>query len=116
MIPLATISAQRVTHLYDLMDAAYAARSSVRTAAAWSLCHGSITTRVRAGKSTSRVTRHSASSSAAPLSASTLAGRTTSAPAASTSRVNVRGPAKVMSHLMFGVLVLAADPLLRWVP
>ncbi|MDT0497224.1 hypothetical protein RM530_07580 [Algiphilus sp. W345] len=30
-------------------------------------------------------------------------------------RVNVRGPAKVMTHLMFGVLVLTADQLLRWV-
>jgi IS5 family transposase len=30
-------------------------------------------------------------------------------------RVNVRGYAKVSAHLMFAVLVLSADPWLRWV-
>ena len=28
--------------------------------------------------------------------------------------VRVRGAAKVMAHLMFGILALAADQILRW--
>lgn len=37
-IPLATITAQHVIHLYDLMDVAYSAPSCARTMNTWAMC------------------------------------------------------------------------------
>ncbi len=96
-IPLATISAQRVTNRYDLMDTAYCSpilrahnpRSGEKIAFA---AHEA--QRYKECSTVERVNAHLKDDFGA-------------------SRVNVRGPAKVMTHLI--VLVLAADQLLRWV-
>lgn len=110
-IPLATITAQRVTHLYDLMDAAYC--SPILHAHSQSLGHVPLIDHnprkgekidfaphdVQRFKERSTVERVNAR-----LKDNFGAGR-----------INVRGPAKVTAHLMFAVLALTADQLLRWV-
>ena len=76
--PLWLMSAERVTHLYDLRDAA-CGRAKLREHSR-SLVHVPlIDHHPRGGKS-----------------------------------IMVKGCAKVMGHLMFGVLALSADQLMRW--
>lgn len=110
-IPLATISAQRVTHLYDLMDAAYC--SPILRAHSRSLGHVPlIDHNPRSGQKMEF----------APHEAERFKERSTVERANGQlkdnfgiRRINVRGHAKVMAHLMFAVLALTADQLLRWV-
>ena len=109
-IPLATISAQRVTSLYDLMDAAYC--SPIIRAHSRSLGHVPlIDHNPRSGEKIDF----------APHEAQRFKERSTVERVNArlkedfgASRIHVRGAAKVMAHLMFAVLVLAADQLLRW--
>ena len=109
-IPLATMTAQRVTNLYDLMDAAYDAKEirdhSVR------LGHVPII------DTNSR--RHNAPPEMDPARARRYDERTTAERGNARLKdefgartVRVRGSVKVMAHLMFGILALSADQLLR---
>jgi len=108
-IPLSLISAQRVTNLYDVMDAAYCSRE-IREH-----CRGLghvplIDHNPRRGEKiefTPTEAIHYNERTAAERSNARLkdefGGKT----------VRVQGATKVMAHLMFGVLVLSADQLMR---
>jgi hypothetical protein len=110
-IPLATMTAQRVSNLYDLMDAAYDAE--IIRVHSRSLGHEPIIAHCR---------RWGEKRELAPHQERRFRERT------AVERVNarlkeefggrlvrVRGPAKVMTSLMFGILALTADQLLRLV-
>jgi hypothetical protein len=110
-LPLATMTAQRVTNLYDLMDAAYDAeiiREHSRC-----LGHEPIIAHCRRwGKKRElaphqelRFRERTAVERVYARLKEEFGGRL----------IRVRGPAKVMSSLMFGILVLTADQLLRLV-
>lgn len=108
-IPLATMSAQRVTSLYDLMDAAYdaeAIRSHSR-----SLGHVPLIDRNRRGGEKAEM---------APAEKRRYDERTTAERGFSMLKesfggrqVRVRGYAKVLAHVMFGLLALTAERLLN---
>lgn len=110
-IPLALISAQRVTHLYDLMDAAYC--SPIIRAHSRSLGHVPLIDHNPRSGDKIEFAPHEARRFQERSTVERVNARLKDDFGAA--RVNVRGPAKVMTHLMFGVLVLAADQLLRWV-
>ncbi len=109
--PLATMTAQRVTNLYDLMDAAYDAqiiREHCR-----SLGHEPlIDYNIRGGEK----------KEFAPHQAQRFKERTTVERVFARLKeefggrmIRVRGPAKVMTSLMFGIVALTADQILRLV-
>ncbi len=122
-IPLATLTASRVINLYDLMDSAYDApeireksralghvpivdanprRGGKAEAAAEALA------RRKTGYETAEEIRYNERSSAERVNSSVkdnYGGRT----------IRVRGHAKVFCHLMFGILALTAEQLLRLV-
>jgi hypothetical protein len=108
-IPLSLMTAQRVTNCYDLMDAAYC--SSVLRDYSRSLGHVPlIDHNPRRGEkiefTPSEAQRYKERSQAERTNArlkDDYGGR----------HIRVRGNAKVMSHLMFGVLALTADQILR---
>ena len=108
-MPLSMMTAQRVTNCYDLMDAAYC--SSVLREYSRSLGHVPlIDHNPRKGDkiefSPSEAQRYNERSQAEWTNArlkDDYGGR----------HVRVRGHAKVMSHLMFGILALTANQLLR---
>jgi hypothetical protein len=108
-IPLALMTAQRVTNCYDLMDAAYC--SSVLREHSRSLGHVPlIDHNPRRGEkrafTASEAQRYQERSQAERTNArlkDDFGGRF----------VRVRGPSKVMSHLMFGILALTAEQLMR---
>lgn len=108
-IPLSLMTAQRVTNCYDLMDAAYC--SSVLREHSRSLGHVPlIDHNPRRGEkiefTPSEAQRYKERSQAERTNArlkDEYGGR----------HIRVRGNAKVMSHLMFGVLALTADRMLR---
>lgn len=110
-IPLAHMTQARVTNLYDLMDAAYDSPAIHEVSRA--LGHVPIIDHnPRRGQKKemdpATAVRYNARTSAERVNArlkDEFGGRT----------VRVRGPQKVMAHLMFGILVLAADQLLRLV-
>lgn len=112
-IPLATMSDQRVTNLYDLMDAAY--DSNVLRAFSESLGHVPIidinsrgTTSKRQQLSSARVDRlreRSVAERGFSCFKDSFGGR----------NIYVRGHAKVFTHIMFGLLALAAQSLIRYV-
>jgi len=110
-IPLARMSAERVTSLYDLMDSAYDSPAIHEVSRA--LGHVPIIDHnPRRGEKKemdpATAVRYNQRTSAERVNArlkDEFGGRT----------VRVRGPQKVMAHLMFGMLVLAADQLLRLV-
>lgn len=110
-IPLATITAQRVTHLYDLMDAAYC--SPLLRAHSESLGHVPLIDHNPRSGEKIEFAPHQAQRFKERSTVERVNARLKDDFGAH--RVNVRGPAKVMTHLMFGVLVLTADQLLRWV-
>lgn len=108
-IPLATMSALRVTSLYDLMDAAYDAEQ-VRVHSI-SLGHVPIIdhnprggVKIEMAPATKRrYDERSTAERGFSLFKEGFGGR----------NVRVRGPAKVMAHLMFGILALTAERLLN---
>jgi hypothetical protein len=108
-IPLALMTAERVTNCYDLMDAAYC--SSVLREHSRSLGHVPlIDHNPRKGEkiefTPSEAQRYKERSQAERTNArlkDDYGGR----------YVRVRGNAKVMSHLMFGILALTAEQLMR---
>jgi hypothetical protein len=124
-IPLATITAERVTNLYDLMDSAYDVAEIKKHSL--SLGHVPIIDvnpratpglkqeladeakrQRRVGHRMAEQVRYNERSTAERVNAAlkdSHGGRT----------VRVRGPSKVMSHLMFGVFVFSALQLIRLV-
>lgn len=110
-IPLMQTTAQRVTNLYDLMDAAYDA--SVIHVQSQQLGHVPIIDHNPRGGEKIEMD---------PATKERYKVRTTSERANARLKdeyggrhIRVRGAEKVMSHLMFGIVVLAADQLLRLV-
>jgi IS5 family transposase len=117
-IPLSTMTAQRVTSLYEVMDAAYDAEEimeHVRSQGRVPIIAAS----ARGRKSHSVIMRHYPRQ-LSPAEEQRYRERTM------VERVNgrlkdefggrcvrVRGAVKVMAHLMFGVIALTADQLLR---
>jgi hypothetical protein len=109
-IPLATMTAQRVTSCYDLMDAGYdceAIRQHSRSLGHVPIIehqkHGAVKIELAPAQRERYKQRTAAERVLARLKEE-FGGRT----------VRVRGWAKVMAHLMFGILALCADQILRW--
>jgi len=111
-IPLATLTAQRVTNCYDLMDAAYDA--SIIRDHSQSLGHVALIDFNRRGANDIRAflphekKRYNERSTAERVNARLK-------DELGASMVRVRGHAKVMAHLMFGVIALTVDQLIRFV-
>ena len=108
-IPLSLMSAVRVTHLYDVMDAAYC--SSELHEHCRSLNHVPLIDHNPRGGEKERFD---------PADANRYRERTVAERSNARLKdefggrnVMVKGWAKVMSHLMFGILVLSADQLMR---
>lgn len=110
-VPLAVMSAARVTSLYDLMDAGYDCQA-IREHS-HSLGHVPLIPRQKRGAAEAlemaphekaRYRERSAAERVYARLKDEFGGRW----------VRVRGAAKVMTHLMFGILALTADQILRW--
>jgi len=111
-LPLATLTAQRVTNCYDVMDAAYDAQIIRKHSI--SLGHvplidfnhrGSNDTREFAPHEAQRYKERSTAERVNARLKDDFGGR----------MVRVRGPDKVMTHLMFGIISLTVDQLVRFV-
>jgi hypothetical protein len=110
-VPLSILSAQRVTSLYDLMDAGYdcsAIRENSRK-----LGHVPIIPYQRRG---AQPPPELAAHEKVRLRERTAVERVYSRlkDEYGADHVRVRGWGKVMAHLMFGILALTADQILRW--
>jgi hypothetical protein len=111
-IPLATITKQRVVNCYDLMDAAYDAQ--IIREHSQTLGHVPLIDFNRRSKNDIRVflphekQRYKERSTAERVNARLK-------DEFGAVMVRVRGHAKVMTHLMFGVIALTVDQLLRFV-
>lgn len=109
-IPLAVMSAQRVTSCYDLMDAAYdceAIREHSRK-----LGHVPIIRRQKHGAIEVVMAPHEMARYRERTAVERVFGRLKEEFGGAS--VRVRGACKVMAHLMFGILALTADQILRW--
>jgi len=109
-IPLALLTAQRVTNCYDVMDAGYdceAIREHSRK-----LGHVPIMDRQKHGSVKVEMAPHEKVRYRERTTAERVNARLKEEFGGST--VRVRGWAKVMAHLMFGILALTADQILRW--
>lgn len=118
-IPLATITSQRVTSLYDLMDSAYDAPSILEHSR--ELGHQPIVDPANRGRTTKNViVPGKPKREFTPAEAQRYKERTIVERANGRLKdefggrtIRVRGSVKVMAHLMFGVLALTVDQLLR---
>ena len=108
-IPLGTITAQRVTSLYDLEDAAY--DSDALRKHSVSLGHVPIIERVQRGDTPVKMLPHEASRFRERTTVERVFSRLKDEFGGTF--VRVRGSVKVMAHLMFGVLALTVDQILR---
>lgn len=108
-VPLATMTAARVTNLYDLMDAAYC--SEELRAHSKSLGHVPLIDHNARGGEKKPFAPHEQQRYKERTQAERTNGRLKDEFGGTT--VRVRGSEKVMSHLMFGLLVLTADQLMR---
>ncbi len=108
-LPLATLSAQRVTSLYDLMDAAYC--SPLIRQHSRDLGHVPLIDHNPRGGVKREFAPHEAERYKIRTQAERVNARLKDEFGANF--VRVRGHAKVAAHLMLGVLVLSADQLLR---
>jgi len=111
-LPLATMSAQRVTNLYDLMDSAYDAqiiREYSRALGHVPLIDG----HRRSNGQKQEFAPHEALRFKERTTIERVCGRLKEEFGGR--MVRVRGPAKVMTSLMFGIIALTADQLLRLV-
>jgi hypothetical protein len=108
-VPLAMITAKRVTNLYDLMDAGYCSED-IR-AHSRSLGHVPLIDHNPRGGEKKPFAPHEAQRYNERTQAERANGRLKDEFGGRF--VRVRGHTKVMSHLMFGVLVLATDQLMR---
>jgi hypothetical protein len=109
-IPLATMSAQRVTSLYDLRDAAYC--SPLIRAHSESLGHVPLIDHNPRGGEKIQFAPHQARRYRERSTVERVNARLKDDFGAR--RIHVRGHAKVLAHLMFGVLALTAEQLMRW--
>jgi hypothetical protein len=118
-IPLAAITSKRVTYLYELMDSAYDAQS-IREYSE-QLGHVAIIDRKAPQKQVTQLPNrkkqkvHFSPAQAVRFRERTMVERVFSRlkNEFGGNSVRVRGPQKVMQHLMFGILALTADQLLR---
>jgi hypothetical protein len=111
-IPLATITAQRVANLYDLMDSAYDA--DLIRAHSLSLGHVPlIDGHTRRGGVKPQFAPHEAQRYKERTTIERVFARLKEEFGGRT--VRVRGPAKVLTSLLFGIIALTADQLLRLV-
>lgn len=118
-IPLATMTAKRVTSLYDLMDSAYDAPSILEHSI--ELGHKPIVDAANRGRPTKNViVPGKPKREFTPAEAQRYKERTIVERANGRLKdefggrtIRVRGAVKVMAHLMFGVLALTVDQLLR---
>ena len=108
-IPLSRLSAQRVTSLYDVMDAAYCSAELREDSRA--LGHVPLIDHNPRGGVKLEFAPHEAERYKERTVAERMNARLKDEFGGN--NVWVRGPVKVMSHLMFGVLVLSADQLMR---
>ena len=108
-LPLATITAQRVTSLYDLMDAGYDSEN-IRNHSR-QLGHVPIIERVKHGDKPVEMAEHEAERFRERTAVERVNSRLKDEFGAQF--IRVRGHAKVMSHLMFGLLALTVDQILR---
>lgn len=110
-IPLALMSAARVTSLYDLMDAGYdcaAIREHSR-----SLGHVPLIPHQKRGAApAAEMAPHEKARYRERTAAERVYGRLKDEFGGRW--VRVRGAAKVMTHLMFGILALTVDQIMRW--
>ena len=111
-LPLATLTAQRVSSLYDLMDSAYDAQ--IIKDHSRSLGHVPlIDWHTRRGAEKQEFAPHEAQRFKERTTVERVYGRLKEEFGGR--MVRVRGPAKVMTSLMFGIIALTADQLLRLV-
>jgi hypothetical protein len=122
-LPLATITAERVTNLYDLMDSAYDAPEIWDQSRA--LGHVPIieANPRRGGKAVAETEARAKRSAGYELAEDVRYNQRSSAERVNGNlkdnrggdRVRVRGAAKVFCHLMFGIVVVTAEQLMRLV-
>lgn len=108
-LPLATLTGQRVTNLYDLMDAAYDAR--IIREHSQSLGHQPIIDYNNRGSEKREFAPHQKQRFKERTTVERVNGRLKDEFGGR--MIRVRGPVKVMASLMFGILALTADQLLR---
>jgi hypothetical protein len=108
-IPLATITAQRVTNLYDIMDSAYDCQQIAEHSR--KLNHVPIIERLKRGQGLVPMLPHQAARYRERTASERVNSRLKDEFGGRFFRV--RGPIKIMAHLMFGLLALSADQLLR---
>jgi hypothetical protein len=111
-IPLAKITAQRVTNLYDLMDKGYESEHIQKHCE--QLGHVAIIDRQKRGSGAKAMAPHQAERFRERTAVERVYARLKDEFGGRT--VRVRGAAKVMAHLMFGILALTVDQLLRLAP
>lgn len=111
-IPLAEMTAQRVTNLYDLMDKGYESEPIQRHSE--KLGHVPIIDRQSRGGQGFQMAPHQAARFRERTAVERVYARLKDEFGGQT--VRVRGAAKVMAHLMFGILALTVDQLLRLGP
>ena len=111
-VPLAEITAQRVTNLYDLMDKGY--ESDLIQEHSKKLGHVPIIDRQKRGGQDNQMAPHEAARFRERTAVERVYARLKDEFGAGT--VRVRGAVKVMAHLMFGILALTVDQLLRLSP
>lgn len=110
-LPLATMSAQRVTNLYDLMDAAY--DTEIIREHSRSLGHQPLIDYNNRGVEKRQFTPHERQRYKERSIVERVYGRLKDEFGGR--MIRVRGAAKVMTSLMFGILALTADEILRLV-
>ena len=110
-IPLMKMSSAKVDYLYDLMDAAYDARAIYQVSR--SLGHVPIIDKNSRGKDAVPMAPHEAARYKERTAAERFNSRMKEEFGAD--NVMVRGPQKVKMHLMFGLLALFADQLIKLV-
>jgi len=111
-VPMAEITAKRVTNLYDLMDKGY--ESDLIRQHSEKLGHVPIVDRQKRGSQDYQMAPHEAARFRERTAVERVCARLKDEFGAAS--VRVRGAAKVMAHLMFGILALTVDQLLRLGP
>jgi hypothetical protein len=109
-IPLARLTANRVTSLYDLMDSAYDSHQIRQFSE--QLGHVAIIEPQKRGEKKRELAPHERARFAERTTVERVYSRLKDEFGAR--YIRVRGSAKVMTHLMFGVVALTADQLLRF--
>ncbi|MGE5532296.1 MAG: transposase [Bacteroidota bacterium] len=111
-VPLATLTARRVTSFYDLMDSGYDCEAIRQHSVG--LGHVPIIAPRKRGSHKRELAPHQKMRLQERNAVERVFGRLKDEFGGAT--VRVRGWAKVMAHLMFGILALTADQLLRLFP